>query len=150
MRRSKTTRSNVDSDSGTKRSLSRLDTALLSLLRQYASELEDPSLLGPSEDKSDFCVSADSGGYRYSLRRSLISDNEETRRSSLTPRERDVEALAVQGLTGPEIAAALGITLGTVGVHMRRVYSKRGVHTRGQLMLKLRASASKSSDAPGS
>ena len=150
MRRSKTARSNVDSNSGTKGNLSRLGAALLSLVRQYASELDDPSLLGPSEARDDFCVSADCGGYCYSLRRSLISDNEEIRRDSLTPRERDVEVLVVQGLTGPQIATALGITLNTLGVHMRRVYGKRDVHTRGQLMLKRRAKASKSSGTPGS
>jgi two-component system, NarL family, response regulator LiaR len=48
----------------------------------------------------------------------------------LTPREREVLALMVEGLTNPEIAEALVIGLATVKSHVSSILSKLGTATR--------------------
>jgi DNA-binding CsgD family transcriptional regulator len=51
----------------------------------------------------------------------------------LTPRERQVAVLVADGFSDVNIAARLGISEQTVGVHLRRIYSKLGIHSRLQL-----------------
>ncbi|WP_019587678.1 response regulator transcription factor [Deinococcus apachensis] len=48
----------------------------------------------------------------------------------LTGRERDVQRLLSEGLTNPQIAARLGVSVTTVAGHVRSVFSKLGVRTR--------------------
>ena len=50
----------------------------------------------------------------------------------LSDREKQVLQLVAQGLSNPEIAGRLFISLGTVKVHTRNIYGKLGVHTRMQ------------------
>jgi DNA-binding CsgD family transcriptional regulator len=54
-------------------------------------------------------------------------------RAGLTPRERDVAALAVKGLGNRQIAAELRISPVTVNIHLGRVYQKTGAPTRTEL-----------------
>jgi NarL family two-component system response regulator LiaR len=51
---------------------------------------------------------------------------------NLTPRERDVLALLVKGLTNVEIAGRLSISRSTVKVHVSNILSKLGVSSRGE------------------
>ncbi|MEV6557285.1 LuxR C-terminal-related transcriptional regulator [Nocardia sp. NPDC051756] len=53
--------------------------------------------------------------------------------ASLTPMERSVVDLAVDGLSNPEIAARLFISRGTVKTHLAHVYAKLGVANRTEL-----------------
>ncbi len=52
---------------------------------------------------------------------------------SLTPRERSVVILLVDGKTNDEIAAALGITARTVEAHLARLFERVGVVSRTEL-----------------
>jgi DNA-binding NarL/FixJ family response regulator len=51
----------------------------------------------------------------------------------LTSREQQVANLAGQGLQDKEIASKLGISPGTVKIHMQNIFRKLGVRNRTQL-----------------
>jgi DNA-binding CsgD family transcriptional regulator len=52
---------------------------------------------------------------------------------SLTPSERRVARLAADGLSTPEIAQQLFVTVNTVETHLRHAYLKLDIHSRDQL-----------------
>jgi DNA-binding NarL/FixJ family response regulator len=52
--------------------------------------------------------------------------------ASLTPREREVMGLLVQGHSNKEIAHRLGVEVVTVALHLRSIYRKLGVTSRTQ------------------
>lgn len=54
---------------------------------------------------------------------------------ALTRRERDVAKLVATGRRNREIACALGISEGTVKMHLHNVYTKYGVESRTQLAM---------------
>ncbi len=53
----------------------------------------------------------------------------------LTPRERDIARLVAVGQRNRAIAAALGISEGTVKMHLHNVYAKLGLESRTQLAI---------------
>jgi DNA-binding CsgD family transcriptional regulator len=55
------------------------------------------------------------------------------RRQTLTRREAEVAVLAARGLTNRDIAAQLFLSVRTVEVHVDRILTKLGFHTRTQL-----------------
>src|SRR5215475_1153531 len=60
---------------------------------------------------------------------------------ALTASERRVAELAAAGMSNPEIAQALFVTLSTVEGHLRHVYRKLSISSRGQLPDALRSAA---------
>jgi ATP/maltotriose-dependent transcriptional regulator MalT len=58
---------------------------------------------------------------------------------ALTPSERRVAELAAGGMSNPEIAQAVFVTLNTVEGHLRHVYQKLSVSSRKQLPAALRS-----------
>ncbi len=57
---------------------------------------------------------------------------------ALTPRERDVARLVTAGQRNRAIAATLGISEGTVKMHLHNVYAKLGLESRTQLAMSTR------------
>ena len=55
--------------------------------------------------------------------------------SALSPRERAIAGLVVRGLRNKEIGAELGLTEGTVKVHLHKVFEKLSIKSRMELIL---------------
>ena len=60
-------------------------------------------------------------------------------RRSLTPREGDVARLAAQGLRNRAIADQLGLSEGTVKMHLHSIYDKLAIGSRAELAARARA-----------
>jgi DNA-binding NarL/FixJ family response regulator len=68
-------------------------------------------------------------------------------RTALTPREQQVLELVEQGLKNREIATELGISAGTVKIHLKHIFEKTGIHGRHGLALSvLRQKANSEAD----
>jgi DNA-binding CsgD family transcriptional regulator len=52
----------------------------------------------------------------------------------LTAQERRVTELVVRGMSNPEIAGALHLSVNTIQTHLRRAYGKLGIHSRHELV----------------
>lgn len=53
----------------------------------------------------------------------------------LSPREKAIAALVQQGLRNKEVATELGLTEGTVKVHLHKIFDKLGIKSRTELIL---------------
>jgi two-component system, NarL family, nitrate/nitrite response regulator NarL len=56
--------------------------------------------------------------------------------TTLTERQREVATLASQGLCNKMIARQLGVTEGTVKIHLHLIYKKLDVRSRTDLMIR--------------
>ncbi len=87
----------------------------------------------------EVCLAAVAGGGQWlddqavgkaqGYRRAMLSAN------ALTPRERDVARLVAAGQRNRTIGDALGISEGTVKMHLHNVYAKLGLQSRTQLAM---------------
>jgi DNA-binding CsgD family transcriptional regulator len=68
---------------------------------------------------------------------------------ALTTSERRVAELAATGMSNPEIAQALFVTLNTVEGHLRHAYQKLSISSRGQLPAALRSAVPGTATRPG-
>ncbi|MGY1679291.1 ATP-binding protein [Geodermatophilus sp. SYSU D01176] len=79
------------------------------------------------------------GAFAERARHELLATGETVRKRTadtvreLTPQEAHIALLAGQGLTNPEIGAALYLSPRTVEWHLRKVFDKLGVRTRREL-----------------
>jgi predicted ATPase/DNA-binding CsgD family transcriptional regulator/Tfp pilus assembly protein PilF len=108
------------------------DTALVSRSLP-AEELIDAIAAGESLSLEDALAAASEGPRRM---------RHANGRRSLTKREREVVELVAEGLTNPEIAQRLVISLQTVKRHVSHVFAKLGVTARSELALELRSRSS--------
>ena len=82
----------------------------------------------------------DQGLLRRALDRALEHKEKAAFLSRLSPREQEIVRLLAAGLRNDEIGERLGITLGTVKVHLHNVYGKLGLSDRTDLMQLIRDS----------
>jgi DNA-binding NarL/FixJ family response regulator len=68
-------------------------------------------------------------------RPNLVSDKV-THLTSLTERQRQVAALACQGLSNKKIAEELGLAEGTVKIHLNAIYVRLDVRSRTKLIVR--------------
>ena len=66
----------------------------------------------------------------------------------LTPAEARVAVLVSGGLSGPQVADALGLSLSTVKTHLRRCFEKTGMHSKVELALLLGSLPDDPADGP--
>jgi DNA-binding CsgD family transcriptional regulator len=98
----------------------------------------------------DAGVAGASGGYAITLEAARSDDVAPLpmRAWALSPRERDVARLVIDGLSTQDIAATLFISHHTVRDHLKAVFDKVGTHRRRDLAAALAGTAL--SPAPGS
>jgi DNA-binding CsgD family transcriptional regulator len=80
--------------------------------------------------------------YAYRLaseggRRSGEGVTETLERAPLTPREREVAALVISGVSTRQIALRTGLTVSTVNTYLKRIFAKLGVHSRVELVARM-------------
>ncbi len=63
-----------------------------------------------------------------------VRKRDETAEVSLTPQERQVGQLVQKGMSNKDVAAQLFVSTRTVDFHLRNVFSKTGVSSRGELV----------------
>lgn len=68
-------------------------------------------------------------------------------RESLSPRQREIHDLLVEGLSDRDIAKRLFISLTTVKAHVHHVYDKTGIRSRTALALNAKARQSQAASA---
>lgn len=101
-----------------------------------ASDLEEPMIL--HRDSTRLIVRRVRQAERLLLLLSEgldVMDTKELTRFKLTPRETEVLHWLAEGKSNSEIAAVLGLTSGTVKLHVERVLAKLGVHNRTEAAL---------------
>lgn len=76
------------------------------------------------------------GGARYAIVKSIPPSAQRSPAELLTAREVQIAALVASGLINKEVANALGISEWTVCTHLRRIYSKLQVSTRGAMVFR--------------
>lgn len=85
------------------------------------------------------CIDAVAGGGRWHDASLAGPADTAPAGPALTRRERDVATLVTAGQRNRTIAAALGISEGTVKMHLHNVYAKLGLESRTQLAMDARA-----------
>ena len=68
---------------------------------------------------------------------------ETNRLAALTRRRRQVASLVLRGFSNREIAQKLGVTEGTVKVHLHAIYEKLNIHSRTRLAIALMSGRSR-------
>ena len=106
---------------------------------QIDGQIAGLALESESAESLWLCLAAVAAGGRW-FDRAALADNAEHREAErdarlLTRRERDVARLVATGQRNRAIAGSLGISEGTVKMHLHNVYAKLGLESRTQLAM---------------
>jgi ATP/maltotriose-dependent transcriptional regulator MalT len=105
-------------------------------LRRENRRVDARAQLGAAHDQF---ISIGMEAFAERARRELLATGEKVRkrgvetRDDLTDQERQIGRLALEGLSNQEIGARLFLSARTVEWHLRKVYMKLGIHSRGEL-----------------
>jgi two-component system, NarL family, response regulator FusR len=88
----------------------------------------------PADTLEAIRLTASGGSYLSPLLRARAGDSSKSGLTSLSPRERQIFSLVIQGLHGREIAHRLRISAKTVESHRYKINYKLGVHSVGELV----------------
>lgn len=69
------------------------------------------------------------------VRRSILSDDDDEKGKDVSPREKEVIVGIVKGLSNKEIAAEMNVSVNTVMTHRRNIASKLHIHTPAGLTI---------------
>ena len=112
------------------------------LIRAVRAGVDGVVLKDGAEDELVACLDAVMGGTRsippQLLQRALdlsLGGGPSDPLAALAPREREIAALVGKGMRNHDIAAALGMSEGTVKVYLHGIYQKVGVENRTELAL---------------
>lgn len=82
----------------------------------------------------------------YHRIRETIAKVESASMNALSAREREVAIELARGLSRPEIATQLGVSVNTIATIGKRIYAKLGIHRRAELSARLHGIADKGVD----
>lgn len=119
------------------------------LISTYRSSHDLLALLLSSkraQERTVFAV-ARAGDDDLAERLGLATSDRLDPRESLSPRQREIHDLLVEGLSDRDIASRLFISLTTVKAHVHHVYDKTGIRSRTALALNARARQSQAASA---
>lgn len=72
------------------------------------------------------------------LQSNLLADSVRSTWNSLTRREAAILQLIARGSSYAKVASALGLSIGTVQTHIKHIYGKLSVHSRGEAVYEAR------------
>ena len=72
------------------------------------------------------------------LQSNLLADSVRSTWNSLTRRETAILQLIARGSSYAKVASALGLSIGTVQTHIKHIYGKLSVHSRGEAVYEAR------------
>jgi len=108
------------------------DEPVRGALRALLSHIALPH---PPRDHDEVVLSVDLHGVRYTLSHQRAPDDRP--RVALSAREQEIARLISVGHTNKTIALVLEISLWTVDTHIRRIFAKLGVRSRGAMVAQL-------------
>ncbi len=106
-------------------------------LRELVREVDPlPSAAG---DVAEVVFQGEIDGVRYTLTRQAGRRSTDVDGPALSSREREIGRMIAKGYTNKTIAAVLDISSWTVDTHVRRIFAKLGVRSRGAMVARLAA-----------
>ncbi len=106
-------------------------------LRELVREV-DPAP-GAAGDGAEVVFQGEIDGVRYTLTRQVGRRSTDVDPPALSSREREIGRMIAKGYTNKTIAAVLDISSWTVDTHVRRIFAKLGVRSRGAMVARLAA-----------
>ena len=106
-------------------------------LRELVREV-DP-VPGAAGDVAEVVFEGEIDGVSYTVTRQVRARSTNVDLPALSSREREIGRMIAKGYTNKTIAAVLDISSWTVDTHVRRIFAKLGVRSRGAMVARLAA-----------